>query len=82
MKCDDKFVDENMGLVVSIAKRFTGRGTEYEDLLQIGLLGLVKAVKRFDENLGYKFSTYAVPVIMGEIKKHLRDDNFIKISSS
>jgi RNA polymerase sporulation-specific sigma factor len=80
MKCDDEFVNSNIGLVKSIAKRFCGRGTEFEDLVQIGCIGLIKAGEKFDENLGYKFSTYAVPVIMGEIKKHIRDNNYIKIS--
>ena len=80
MKCDNEFVSRNMGLVVSIAKRFTGRGTDYEDLVQIGCMGLIKAADKFDDSLGFKFSTYAVPVIMGEIKRHLRDNSYIKIS--
>ncbi|MBO5452703.1 MAG: sigma-70 family RNA polymerase sigma factor [Clostridia bacterium] len=80
MKCDNEFVNSNMGLVISIARRFLGRGTDYEDLVQIGCVGLVKAAEKFDEKLGFKFSTYAVPVIMGEIKRYLRDNNYIKIS--
>ncbi len=79
---NEKRVEENMGLVHSVAKRFVGRGTEYEDLVQIGCIGLIKAVNNFDESTGYKFSTYAVPMIMGEIKRHLRDDGMIKVSRS
>lgn len=80
MNCDNEFVNQNMGLVMNIAKRFTGRGTEFEDLVQIGCIGLIKAASKFNEELGYKFSTYAVPLIMGEIKRYLRDNNYIKIS--
>ena len=79
---DNKKIEENMGLVYSVAKRFIGRGTEYEDLVQIGSIGLIKAVNNYDESLGYKFSTYAVPLIMGEIKRYLRDDGLIKVSRS
>lgn len=80
MNCDETLVNDYIGLVKNIAKRFTGRGTEFEDLVQIGCIGLIKASEKFDESLGYKFSTYAVPVIMGEIKRFLRDENFIKVS--
>lgn len=79
---DNKEIEQNLGLVHSVAKRFLGRGAEYEDLVQIGSLGLVKAAKNFDESTGYKFSTYAVPMIMGEIKRYLRDDGAVKISRS
>ena len=79
---DNKEIEQNLGLVHSVAKRFLGRGTEYEDLVQIGSVGLVKAAKNFDESTGYKFSTYAVPMIMGEIKRYLRDDGAVKISRS
>lgn len=79
---DNKEIEQNLGLVHSVAKRFIGRGTEYEDLVQIGSVGLIKAAKNFDESTGYKFSTYAVPMIMGEIKRYLRDDGAIKISRS
>jgi len=75
-------IEQNLGLVHSVAKRFIGRGAEYEDLVQIGSLGLVKAARNFDESTGYKFSTYAVPMIMGEIKRYLRDDGAVKISRS
>ena len=76
----DKLICNNMGLVHSIALRFTGRGYDFEDLCQIGALGLIKAVDRFSEDYGVQFSTYAVPLIMGEIRKFLRDDGPIKVS--
>jgi len=76
----DKMVEINMGLVYSIAKRFVGRGTELEDLIQIGSIGLIKAIDNFDTNYNVKFSTYAVPMIIGEVKRHLRDDGYIKVS--
>ena len=69
-----------MGLVRSIAMRFCGRGTEYEDLVQIGTIGMLKAIRSFDSERGTAFSTYAVPLIVGEIRRHLRDDGIIKIS--
>ncbi|MBR2133076.1 MAG: sigma-70 family RNA polymerase sigma factor [Eubacterium sp.] len=75
-------ISENLGLVHSIAHRFTGRGVEYDDLFQSGCVGLIKAVDRFDESKGFAFSTYAVPVIMGEIKRIFRDDGAIKVSRS
>src|SRR5690606_37697987 len=67
-------VERNLGLVKSIVGRFTGRGVEYDDLVQIGALGLMKAVERFDPKQEVKFSTYAVPLIIGEIKQYLRND--------
>ena len=76
----ESVVSANMGLVKAIAKRFIGRGTEYEDLVQIGSIGLMKAVRNFDTSAGTMFSTYAFPLITGEIKKHLRDDGTIKVS--
>lgn len=72
----------NTGLVHSIANRFRGRGIEYDDLYQTGCVGLVKAVDNFDESRGFTFSTYAVPVIMGEIKRLFRDGGAIKVSRS
>ncbi len=72
----------NIGLVHSIAKRFVNRGAEYEDIFQAGCVGLIKAVDNFDNTKGFKFSTYAVPVIMGEIKRIFRDGGSIKISRS
>ncbi len=73
-------VENNMGLVKSLAIRFRDRGTEVEDLIQIGTIGLIKAIRGYDTDYGTKFSTYAVPLICGEIKKFLRDDGIIKVS--
>ena len=73
-------VQENMGLVYMVAKRFADRGVETEELAQIGVIGLIKAVDKFDPGLGFTFSTYAVPLIMGEIRRFLRDDNMIHVS--
>lgn len=78
----EKIVNENVGLIHSIVKRFYGRGYESEDLFQIGAIGLIKAIKRFDTSYNVKFSTYAVPMIIGEIKRFIRDDGIIKISRS
>jgi len=78
----EQFVSDNMGLVWSVVRKFTGRGYEVEDLSQIGAVGLVKALKKFDISFGVQFSTYAVPMIMGEIKRFLRDDGAIKVSRS
>ncbi len=72
-------VEKNLGLVHSCAKRFRGRGVEYEDLFQAGCVGLIKAADNFDESRGFSFSTYAVPVILGEIKRIFRDGGSIKI---
>ena len=76
----EKLVKNNVGLVRSIALRFRDRGVEYEDLVQIGSIGIIKAVKSFDKSYNTAFSTYAVPMIMGEIKRFLRDDSMIKVS--
>lgn len=76
----ERLVRENLGLVQSIVRRFRGRGTEEEDLFQIGSIGLMKAIDKFDLSYDVKFSTYAVPVITGEIKRFLRDDGMIKVS--
>ncbi len=78
----DLIVEENIGLVHSIVRRFMGRGYETEDLFQIGCIGLVKAIQKFDTTFNVKFSTYAVPMIMGEIKRFIRDDGIIKVSRS
>ena len=75
-------VTENSGLIWSVARRFIGRGTESEDLYQLGCLGFLKAVEGFDLNFGTQFSTYAVPKIAGEIRRFLRDDGAIKVSRS
>lgn len=79
-KAKEALIKNNYRLVTGIAQKFCGRGTELEDLIEIGLLGLLKAIDGFDENLGFSFSTYAFPLITGEIKRHLRDDGQIKIS--
>lgn len=73
---------KNEALVKSIVKRFLGRGVEYEDLMQIGNLGLLKAILGFDASFGVRFSTYAVPMIAGDIKRFLRDDGILKVSRS
>ena len=78
----DRLMELNMGLVNGIAGRFRGRGTEMEDLIQIGSIGMLKAIRSFDLSRGTAFSTYAVPLIMGEIRKHLRDDGPVKVSRS
>ncbi len=76
----DRLVTENMGLIWSIVRRFSGRGYELEDLFQIGSIGLLKAIDKFDTNYDVRFSTYAVPMIQGEIKRFLRDDGMVKVS--
>lgn len=76
----DTMVKENMGLVWSIVRRFANRGYELEDLAQIGCIGLMKAIDKFNTSFEVKFSTYAVPMITGEIKRFLRDDGMIKVS--
>ncbi len=73
-------IENNLGLVHYIVKRFAGRGYELEDLFQIGTIGLIKAIDKFNLSYDVKFSTYAVPMIMGEIKRFLRDDGMIKVS--
>ncbi len=78
----EQVVLENMGLIWSIVRRFQGRGHEMEDLFQIGSIGLMKAIDKFDLSYDVRFSTYAVPMIMGEIKRFLRDDGMIKVSRS
>lgn len=78
----EKLVTENSGLVWSVARRFIGRGTDSEDLYQLGCLGFLKAVNGFDLEFGTQFSTYAVPKIAGEIRRFLRDDGAVKVSRS
>ena len=78
----DSYVEENLGLVHLCANRFRGRGIEYDDLYGAGCIGLVKAVSAFDTERGVKFSTYAVPVILGEIKRLFRDGGSVKVSRS
>ncbi|MEF9940843.1 MAG: RNA polymerase sporulation sigma factor SigF [Lachnospiraceae bacterium] len=81
-KARAQVVEENVGLIWCVVKRFYGRGTEPEDLFQIGSIGLIKAIDKFDLSYEVKFSTYAVPMISGEIKRFLRDDGMIKVSRS
>ncbi|MBQ9385131.1 MAG: sigma-70 family RNA polymerase sigma factor [Ruminiclostridium sp.] len=76
----DEFVESNMGLVHSLAGRFRGRGIEYEELVSAGCMGLVKAARNFDDSRGLCFSTYAVPVILGEMKRLFRDGGTVKVS--
>lgn len=73
-------IEKNLGLVHHIVRRFIGRGYDAEDLFQIGVIGLMKSIDKFDLNMDVKFSTYAVPLITGEIKRFLRDDGIVKIS--
>lgn len=77
---EEKIIELNSGLVNGIAHRFKGRGCEYEDLVQIGSIGLIKAIRSFDLSRGNAFSTYAVPLIIGEIRRFLRDDGTVKVS--
>ena len=78
----EKLVEQNLGLVWSVARRFTGRGYDIEDLFQIGCIGLIKSIDKFDFDYDVKFSTYAVPLIQGEIRRFLRDYGAIKVSRS
>ncbi len=78
----DELIVGNLGLVRNAAQRFIGRGTELDDLIQIGTIGLIKAARAFNTDLGYEFSTYAFSMITGEIRRFLRDDGLIKVSRS
>ena len=78
----DTLFEENTGLIYSVARRFLGRGVEMDDLFQIGSIGLLKAVDKFDPAFEVKFSTYAIPMILGELKRFFRDDGMIKVSRS
>ena len=82
MNAKDMLVKNNTGLVWAVAKRFSGRGYELDDIYQIGCIGLLKCIDKFDLSYNVKFSTYAVPMITGEIKRFLRDDGMIKVSRS
>ncbi len=79
-RATETLVVENVALVKSIALKFRDRGTEFEDLMQIGTIGMIKAIRSFDMERGTAFSTYAVPLIVGEIRRHLRDDGLIRVS--
>ena len=78
----EQLVEENTGLVWCVVRRFQGRGTETEDLFQIGSIGLLKAIDKFDLEYEVRFSTYAIPMISGEIRRFLRDDGMLKVSRS
>ena len=78
----EEFINKNLGLVHACARRFFGKGIEYDDLYSAGCMGIIKAYDRFDSTRGVKFSTYAVPVILGEIKRLFRDDGSVKVSRS
>lgn len=80
LRAEEILIEENLGLVRRIARRFLDRGTEYEDLVQIGSIGMLKAIRSFSLERGTAFSTYAVPLIVGEIRRHLRDSGPIKVS--
>ncbi len=80
MQSKAQFAGENIGLVRALVPRFLGRGMEYDDLFQAGCVGLIKAADRFDPSLGYKFSTYAVPLILGEMRRLFRDGGAVKVS--
>ena len=81
-KARERFIKGNLRLVLSIIQRFSGSGENVDDLFQIGCIGLIKAIDNFDSTLGVKFSTYAVPMIIGEIRRFLRDNNSIRVSRS
>lgn len=78
----DKFITGNLRLVLSVIQRFNGRGESADDLFQVGCIGLIKALNNFDTSHGVKFSTYAVPMIIGEVRRYLRDNNSIRVSRS
>lgn len=78
----ERLIEENSGLIWSVARRFFGRGTDADDLYQLGCVGFLKAIEGFDESFGTQFSTYAVPKISGEIRRFLRDDGSVKVSRS
>ena len=82
MENREDFVERNVGLVRALVPRFLGRGIEYDDLFQAGCMGLVKAADNFDASRGFKFSTYAVPVILGEMRRLFRDGGAVKVSRS
>ena len=78
----DIFIKENLRLVRSVIQRFSGRGEQMDDLFQVGCIGLIKAINNFDLSFNVRFSTYAVPMIIGEVRRHLRDNNSLRVSRS
>lgn len=81
-KAREKFIQGNLRLVLSVIQRFGGRGENVDDLFQVGCVGLIKAIDNFDTTLNVQFSTYAVPMIIGEIRRYLRDNNMVRVSRS
>lgn len=79
-QASEKLITENMPLIKSVVRRYSGKSVEYEDLIQLGSMGLLKAILNFDSSYGVRFSTYAVPMIAGEIKRFIRDDGVVKVS--
>lgn len=82
MKARDELINGNLKLVLSVIQRFTNRGEPLDDLFQVGCIGLIKAIDNFDVDLGVRFSTYAVPMIIGEVRRYLRDNNSVRVSRS
>ncbi|OJU16505.1 MAG: sporulation sigma factor SigG [Clostridiales bacterium 43-6] len=82
MKARDELISGNLKLVLSVIKKFTGRGENLDDLFQVGCIGLIKAIDNFDTDHNVRFSTYAVPMIIGEIRRYLRDNNSVRVSRS
>ena len=82
MEAKDKFINGNLRLVLSVIRRFYGRGENLDDLFQVGCIGLIKAINNFDMSQNVQFSTYAVPMIIGEIRRYLRDNNMVRVSRS
>lgn len=80
LEAKNLLINENYPLVKSVIRRYRNKGVDYDDLFQLGCVGFVKAINNFDTNFGVKFSTYAVPMIAGEVKRYLRDDGYIKVS--
>ncbi|MEG0457869.1 MAG: sigma-70 family RNA polymerase sigma factor, partial [Oscillospiraceae bacterium] len=78
----DEMINGNLKLVLSVIQKFTGRGENSDDLFQVGCIGLIKAIDNFDTSVGVRFSTYAVPMIIGELRRYLRDNNIIRVSRS
>mgnify|MGYP003551007125 FL=1 len=81
-KARDELISGNLRLVLSVIQRFTNRGENLDDLFQVGCIGLIKAIDHFDTSQGVRFSTYGVPMIIGEIRRYLRDNNSIRVSRS
>ena len=81
-KARQEMINGNLRLVLSVVQKFTNRGENLDDLFQVGCIGLIKAIDNFDPNQNVRFSTYGVPMIIGEIRRHLRDNNSVRVSRS